>query len=132
MKNEKKQLIVFGYGLAIILGLIAFHIWRHHSWQLAHVILFPCIIALILVMAMQYTLLEPLYKQWMRVAHLIGSVITAILLSVLFYLIFGIAGIILRLLRKDLLDQRIDHAASSYWINKDQIDFNKDHYTRQF
>jgi hypothetical protein len=50
----------------------------------------------------------------------------------MFYLIFGIAGIVLRLLGKDLLDQKIDPKAVSYWIDKDQVDFDKNNYTRQF
>ena len=50
----------------------------------------------------------------------------------MFYLVFGVAGLILRLLNKDLLDQRMDGTAHSYWIKKDRIEFDKTHYTRQF
>ena len=132
MDKEKKQLVVFGYGLAVILGLISTHIWRHHGWHAAHSVLFLCIIALILVTTIQYRLLRPVYKQWMKVAHFIGSVITGLILSILFYLVFGIAGIVLRLMGKDLLGQKIDRDAHSHWISKDQTDFVKDHYTRQF
>jgi len=68
----------------------------------------------------------------MRGAHFIGSVITGVILSILFYLVFGVTGMILRLLRKDLLDQRIDRAINSYWTSKDQVAFDKNDYTRQF
>lgn len=65
-------------------------------------------------------------------AHFIGSVITGIILSLLFYLVFGVAGIVLRLLRKDLLDQRIDRDNHSYWKSKEQTAFDKNDYARQF
>ncbi|MBN1869489.1 MAG: hypothetical protein JW847_02790 [Candidatus Omnitrophica bacterium] len=132
MNQEKKQLMVFGYGLAVILGLISFHLWRHHGWHIMHGILLPCLVALVLLTAIKYSSLKPLYKQWMKVAHFIGAVITGIILSILFYLVFGVAGIILRILGKDLLDQKIDRSANSYWINRDKVIFNKSDYTRQF
>jgi hypothetical protein len=76
--------------------------------------------------------LQPVYNQFIKVAHFIGKVITGLLLSIMFYCVFGIVGIVLRILGKDLLNRKVDHAASSHWISKDQIDFDKSHYTRQF
>lgn len=76
--------------------------------------------------------LKPVYTQVMKAAHLIGTVITGLILSVMFYCVFGVVGIVLRVLKKDLLDQRINTVADSYWIKREKIDFNKSHYTRQF
>jgi len=132
MDKEKKNLIVFGYGLAVILGFLSFKIWHDHGWIAAHTILFVCISILVAVTKLRYELLKPLYTQWMKGAHFIGNVITGLILSILFYFVFGIAGIILRLLKKDLLDQRMNYAADSYWIKKEKINFDKSHYTRQF
>ncbi len=132
MDHTKKQLLVFGYGLAALLSLVSVHLWRQHGWYPAHFMLLPCIIALIFVTAVRYSLLPPLYRLWMKGIHFIGSIITGIVLSVLFYLGFGIAGIVLRIMGKDLLDQKIDPDASSYWIHKERVNFEKEHYTRQF
>lgn len=133
MSQEKKQLKVFGYGVAVILGLISLHFWRHHDgWHIAHGILLPGIVAMVFITTVNYRSLKAFYKRWMSVAHFIGSVITAVILSLLFYLVFGIVGIILRVLRKDLLDRKIDPAAGSYWINRDQVAFDPNDYTRQF
>ncbi len=133
MGQEKKQLTVFGYGVAVILFLVSIHFWRHHDgWHVAHGVLLPGIVAMIVFTAVNYRSLRSLYKRWMSVAHFIGSVITAVILSLLFYLVFGIVGIILRLLRKDLLDRKIDRTVHSYWVNKDQVAFDPNDYTRQF
>jgi hypothetical protein len=68
----------------------------------------------------------------MAVAHFIGNIITGIILSVLFYFVFGIAGLILRLLKKDLLDRRLDPGAASYWVKRPKVTFNQEQYTRQY
>jgi len=77
-------------------------------------------------------LLRAFYNRWMKAARFIGKIITGLVLSLLFYLVFGFAGILLRLLRKDLLDRKIDRNINSYWIEKDQVSFDKSCYTRQF
>jgi hypothetical protein len=132
MDQEKKQLIVFGYGLTVIFSIISVHLFRHHAWHAAHALLLPAIVILLVLTTANYSLLKPFYKQWMKAAHFIGSIITGVILSILFYVVFGIAGIILRLIRKDLLDRQIDPAVNSYWRSKDQIAFEKSDYTRQF
>ena len=76
--------------------------------------------------------IKPLYDIWMPTAHFIGFVLSGIILSVLFYGVFGVVGIILRLLRKDLLDQRISSDSESYWCKRNKEAFNKESYTKQF
>jgi len=77
-------------------------------------------------------LLKPIYIQWMKVAHAIGATITGLILSLMFYGIFGITGIILRLLKKDLLNEKLEPQASSYWIKKTKDPSGKKYYENQF
>jgi len=132
MKNEKKNLLVFGYGLAVILSFFGIHHGLKHSFSFWPVVL--CVLAgcFLIVTAMNYLLLKPVYKKWMVVAHAIGTVITTIILTVLFYTIFGVVGIILRILRKDLLNQKLDSSAQSYWIAHDSKKHEQDYYLQQF
>jgi len=132
MKNEKKNLKVFGYGLAVILAVIAYKIWHDHGWVLIHALFAAAIIYLIVITKSNYKSLKPFYLRWMKVAHFIGTVITSIILTILFYCVFGIAGLILRLIRRDILDRKLDPQSDSYWIGKDQIAFEQEHYIRQF
>jgi len=132
MDKEKKNLTVFGYGLALILAFVSYRIWHHHGWVSAHALLIVCAVALVIVTAVNYLWLRPVYKKWMVVARFIGAVITGIILSVMFYLVFGITGIILRFLRKDLLDRQIEPPRQSYWIERTSVPFDQSHYTRQF
>lgn len=76
--------------------------------------------------------LQPAYNVWMKVAHFIGGTITVILLSTIFYLVFGVIGIILRILKKDYLDRKIEYNKKSYWIKRDLSVFDRESCTRQF
>ena len=132
MNTEKKNLKVFGYGLSVILGLFAFKLLKEPDgimaagWLVVGAVVFVCLALF------RYDLLKPLYRKWMMVAHLIGNVVTAVILCVVFYFVFGMAGIVLRLLRKDLLDRAIEPKRDSYWTKKEAPAFNKVNYTKQF
>jgi len=89
MNNEKKNLVVFGYGLAVILGFVSFKIWHDHGLVIMHLVLFICISALVIITALRYKSLKPFYTQWMKGAHFIGNVITTLVLSFLFYFVFA-------------------------------------------
>lgn len=128
---EKKQLRVFGYGLAVILAFIGYRVWAKHGWIPAHAFLGLASAVLVLLTSLRLAALKPFYIQWMKVAHGIGIIITGIILAVFFYLVFGIVGIILRLLRKDLLDRRIEPGRHSYWHPRTAV-FDKGQCTKQF
>ena len=55
----------------------------------------------------------------MKIAHFIGEVNTRIILSFLYFVIFGLFAIAARLIGLDLLDKRLD-AKPSYWSNKEK------------
>jgi len=130
--KEKKHLKAFGYGLVIIVSLISLKLYREHGLGLVHLIMGPLILLLIILTTFQLNKIKPFYKRWMVVAHFIGSVITGVLLTIIYYFVFGVAGVVLRLLKKDLLDRGLDPQARSYWIPKAKGNFQKSDYTRQF
>ena len=75
--------------------------------------------------------LSGFYKLWMKVAETMGHIVSWVVLTIFFYFIFGVVGIVLRLLGKDVLDQRIEKEKLSYWkICKKQE--NEESYHRQF
>lgn len=53
-------------------------------------------------------------------------------MGIIFYIIFAPIGIMLGLIRKDLLDERLDKDAKSYWNKKDNGVFAKEQYERRF
>jgi len=132
MNKEKRDLLVFGYGLSFISIFIAWRIMKHHGPTTAS-FLFLFVSAFILVITFfRLPVLKTLYKYWMKGAHFIGSVITGIILSILFFFIFTPVGIVIRILRKDLLDEKLQPERDSYWIKRKPEGFHKEHFRRQF
>ena len=76
--------------------------------------------------------LRPVYVAWMRLAFVLGWINTRILLSLFFYLVMTPIGLLLRMMGKDLLDERIDREAHSYWVRRDAPPFDPEQYRRLF
>jgi hypothetical protein len=132
MDKEQKNLKVFGYGLAVILGIVAWRLVAKHIPGLWPTILSVTGMFLALMTFLDYQYLRPIYRHWMKIAGIIGIIVTTLILSAVFFLVFGIAGMILRLLRKDLLSQKIEPDKESYWIKRERAGFKRERYTQQF
>ena len=103
----------FGFilsGILIVLGLIAFlrgHEQYWVEWPLAVLILFLSFSAI--------RILTYIYRFWMLMAEGISWVLLRLILGVFYYLILSPVGFAMRLFGRDVLDEKIDRAASSYW-----------------
>jgi hypothetical protein len=78
------------------------------------------------------TLLKPVYIGWMTLALVMGFFMTRVILSILFYSVFSFGGLIIRIMRKDMLDQRYETDAETYWKPYARTQDAKTHLERQF
>ena len=78
------------------------------------------------------TPLKPLYVGWMSFAHLLGWINTRLLLGLFYYLVLTPIGLILRLTGKDLLQERLDTTAKSYWTKPEKHPPGPEQYRRLF
>ena len=131
-KPTRKNLLVFGYGLALICLVVGVHKGLHQNFPWWTIALLALCLGLAILTAIKVEFLIPLYDNWMKVARVIGCVISSLILIVLFYCVFGIMGLILKILGKDFLDQKIEPHKASYWISKEKKSFDKESYTKQF
>ncbi|MEK7224692.1 MAG: SxtJ family membrane protein [Bacteroidota bacterium] len=127
----KQQLNVFVAGLCIILVLLSQKSFRTGRGSLSLVLLGLAITLLILYLIKRYFVIQ-FYVKWMRVASCIGAIVTSIAMVVLFYFIFTPIAIVLRLLKKDVLNLRIEPKQKTYWLERPQKEFKKEDYERQF
>jgi len=65
------------------------------------------------------SLLNSFYKIWVKVGEFIGSIISKVIMAILFYGMFTPIALILRLLGKDLLGKKLDKNSSSYWVKRE-------------
>ncbi len=80
--------------------------------------------------------LKPFYKIWMPFAimlgTIVGSILSPIILTFLFYIVLTPLGLIARVFGKDILDQKIDKERPSYWHEINTAKKDKKSYENQY
>ena len=66
-------------------------------------------------------ILAPIERAWMAFAHVLSIVMTYLILTLTFFLIMTPMGLMLRLIRKDLLDKKWSDKRDSFW-SKVEVD----------
>ena len=131
IKSEKSDLQKFGITVGVILLIIAgFFFWKEkESFQL-----FFAIGAILFVAGIAIpVILKPVYWVWMVFANILGSIMTRVILTFLFYLILTPIGLISRLFRKQFLEIKWDKSIiSSYWNYRSNKIFDKENYEKQY
>lgn len=74
--------------------------------------------------------LEPVYRVWMKVGHVLGAINTKIILGVTFYGLFVPMGFFMRLAGKDPMRRRFDPDAKTHRVPSSQRPGS--HMLRQF
>lgn len=74
--------------------------------------------------------LQPVFRGWMAVGHVLGWINTRIILAIMFYLLFLPVGVMLRLLGKDPMARKLDKAIASYRVTRTAP--KKDHVEKPF
>ena len=59
-------------------------------------------------------------KLWFKFGMLLGSIIAPIVMALVYFVTVLPTGLIMRLLDKDLLKQKIDKNAKSFWIERNE------------
>lgn len=126
IKSGKKDLRQFAFlfgGISIALGVYFYFYGGNFSlW-------FGVGVALILLGFVFPKIFLPFHKAWMTLAIILGFISTRIILTALFY--FVIFPIKL-FMRKDLLDEKIDKSRKSFWIAREEKEYQKIDTERQF
>jgi len=130
IKSEKSDLRKFGITIGVILLIIAgFLFWKEkESFQ---ILLTFGVTLCILGIAIPF-ILKPIYWVWMIFATILGWIMTRVILSLLFYIIFTPIGLIPRFFGKQFLELRWDKSKESYWNFRTNEHLKKENYEKQF
>ena len=84
--------------------------------------LWACIISVILLF---FSILLPKVfilpnKLWLKLDILLGAIVAPIIMGIIFVLEVTPTGIFMRIIGKDILNQKIDKSLKSYWIKKSE------------
>ena len=78
--------------------------------------IFVAIIFLILGL-MNSKLLTPLNILWFKFGKLLGFIIAPIVMGIVFFVVITPTGLIMKIIGKDLLNNKYNNKIKSYWIN---------------
>ncbi len=99
--------------LGIIIGLKFGH-FSTHSYAVPAV-LWTIGLASALLALTKAQWLRPLYMVLMGFSAVVGPIMATIVLGLIFFLVFTPVSLLFRLIGRDELHRRIDHAAITYW-----------------
>ena len=63
--------------------------------------------------------LTPINKLWIKLGQLIGKFVAPIFLGIIFFTVLTPIGILLKVLKKDILSLKFDKKINSYWKKRD-------------
>jgi len=127
-KDIRLWALVMAAALAVV-GTVQFLIWHH---QRAAVILW-ILGAIFFVPGLLFPLvLTPIFKLWLKLAAALAWFNTRLILGLTFFLVFTPIGIVLRIMRKDLIKKRFDPKAKTYWIDRPAMPFDRTRYEKQY
>lgn len=124
----------FGWTVGPVLaGGAALWAWRHDwAWGPMSTGIAAVGLALIVVASVAPHALRAVHRGWMTLAFAMGFVMTRVILSLAFFLVFVPIGLVLRLVGKDLLSRRLDPDAESYWLRRDDGRADRESLERYF
>lgn len=128
-ETESKQLRSFGMIVGGIFAAIG--VWpalfRGEDLRLWAVVLAGLLIGPALVWPKS---LEPFYKVWMAIGHVLGWINTRIILGVVFYGLITPFGIVRRLWGRDSLHRNLEQELDTYRVKREPRPSS--HFTHQF
>ncbi|MDP2913566.1 MAG: SxtJ family membrane protein [Candidatus Omnitrophota bacterium] len=130
IKSDKKALREFGLTIGAILVILGgVGLWRSRpAW--------PYFLgAGFILIALGLSLppaLRPFQRIWMAFSIVIGFFSSRLILVILFYALITPMSLIMKILRRDVLDERIDRGKASYWIYRSGEKKSRESYENQY
>jgi len=113
MRDSNKSFgLLIGGVLLLVAGL---HYWKERPDFFVWLIVAAGFIAVALLVPRA---LAPLRRLWLKLGHLMGIVISPIILALMYVLAIVVTGVLIRLFGKDLLSLKLKPEEASYWIKR--------------
>ena len=128
--TDTKQIRTFGLIALIFFGfLCAIGIWSDKPLP---TYLFGTLSALGLGFISFPHQLRPVFVIWLKIAHFIGRIVTALILTLAYYLVITPAALIKRIFGGTPLPIKPDKNVSSYWVTRKEAVQSKEQFLKRF
>ena len=118
--------------LGFAIGLVAALVIHHYRPVAGFVVGGVAVLFLLLALASPLTLYPKVMGLLDRFAHLVGTAVTWVLMTVLYYIFFLPAGLLLRTGRKLAITTHPDRGLPTYWSQADERQRAPEAYKKQF
>ncbi|ODS29833.1 MAG: hypothetical protein SCARUB_05065 [Candidatus Scalindua rubra] len=132
LDTSKKAIRKFGLVIVVGLGVIGIFISLKTDNLIVSKWLWGIGLLFLILGFILPSILRPVYRLWMLLAYFIGGIVSRVILTVLFYFVLTPTGLVLRLFRKDLLNQKSCENCDSYWVKKDLSAHTKEQYKKMY
>ena len=76
--------------------------------------------------------LRPIYITWLKIAHFIGRMVTALILTLLYYLVITPSALIKRMLGGSPLPVKPNKQKISYWVDRSEPAQPKERFLKRY
>jgi CBS domain containing-hemolysin-like protein len=121
LPRDRKTLRNFGLVVGSVLLLLALYLMWTGDWSAGTGAMISGTIGSLLVLlgGLFPRSLSPIYPVWMALALVLGTIMTAVLLTLVFYLVVTPIGLLMRLAGKDPMNRKPDAALATYWTERE-------------
>ena len=119
-KNSVKISSNKSFGFLFFVVFVAISLWPLKSQE--DLRLWALVLSLIFLVLgiLNSRFLTPLNKLWYKFGIFLGSIVSPIVMGIVFFMVVTPIGLIMRFLGKDLLRVNKNKIASTYWINREK------------
>ncbi|MFP4476218.1 MAG: hypothetical protein ACLFOY_11725 [Desulfatibacillaceae bacterium] len=128
--TDIREIRKFGAVALVFFGLLlAVGLWRE---RLLAVYLFGALSALGFLHLVLPGPMKPVYRGWLAVARAIGTVVTTVLLALVYFVVITPSGWIRRLVAGPILPMQPDREAETYWVEREERVQPRERFTKRF
>lgn len=108
------------FGIVFFIFFFILGIWPAVKGNEINYFLIAISIIFLLLGLLESKVLTPLNRLWFRLGIFLGNFVAPIIMGLIFFLIVTPIGLIMRLLKKDLINLKMNNE-KTYWIKKKKI-----------
>ena len=108
------------FGLLFFIVFLVISLWPLKSQEDLRLWAFILSLIFLVLGVLNSKFLTPLNKLWYKFGIFLGSIVSPIVMGIVFFIVVTPTGIIMRFLGKDLLRVNKNKTISTYWINCDK------------
>ncbi len=131
IQSDKKTLRKFGQTIGTFILLVALLFYLKGQDEILKYLLFIGFVIFFLGVLLP-SFLKPIHYLWMSFAIILGSIMTRIILMILFLLFIIPIGIIGKFFGKNFLELSIIKSSKSYWLKREINYIENDNHEKQY